>query len=121
MKAHSKETIDRNTVTYFVEKSTAMIRKLVTGKGDAISRLREVETEICFLLAFDVPPHLEKLKHEIQKYVFKYEEFSINGLIKRTSFQNSIATIRNSTASKIIDCLYTLHTEMTIFRDNIKN
>ncbi|HMJ47471.1 MAG TPA: hypothetical protein VK498_09080 [Ferruginibacter sp.] len=98
--------------TYFFEKSSTLINKLITGGGDAKARLKGAEFEIDFLLASNVPEHLKELKEKIKWSVYKYEAIEHNGKINISSFQMSISGIRNSTAAKIIADIYSLHLQV---------
>ena len=62
-----------NTISFtsFFKKSSSLIQKLNVGQGDAKSRLRDAEFDLSFLLSFDVPEHLDTLKGEIKKSIFK--------------------------------------------------
>ena len=109
---------ETKSFTYFLEKSSALIGKLIIGQGDAKRRLRDAEFELTFLLSFEVPEHLEKLKQKIFKSVSKNPALKLNDKVYMTSFQNSISSIRNSTASKILDDIYSLHLQVVWYRDD---
>jgi hypothetical protein len=112
-----------NTKSYtdFLEKSSALIHKLIIGQGDAKSRLGDSEFELTFLLSFDVPEHLKKLKERILKSVSKKPTLELAGKVYMTSFRNSISNIRNSTASEIIDDIYSLHLQVSWYQDEKRN
>ena len=107
-------------LTYFLEKSSTLIRKLIEGEGDAKSRLRDAEFDLYFLMSFDVPKHLEPLKEKIASKISHKPNLEFNSKVHTSSFQNSISGIRNATASKIIGDIYSLHLEMRGFRDDEK-
>jgi hypothetical protein len=112
---------DTKSFTYFLEKSSTLIHKLIISGGDARTRLRDCEFELTFLLTFDVPEHLEKLKERILKSVFKKPALELGVKVYLTSFRNSISNIRNSTASKIIDDIYLLHLQVGWYQDEKRN
>jgi hypothetical protein len=60
----SKSKSKNGEIRYILEKSSTVVYKLITGKGDARRRLRENEMELKFALLFDVPDHLKELKKE---------------------------------------------------------
>jgi hypothetical protein len=111
---------DTKSFTYFLEKSSALISKLIIGQGDAKARLRDAEFEITFLLSFYVPEHLEQLKEKIFKSVTQKPALELNDKVYMTSFQNSVSGIRNSTASKIIRDIYSLHLQVGWYGDDKK-
>ena len=81
------------------------MHNLLVGEGDARARLRENEGLIMFVLHLDVPKQFEPEQKRILKLVTKKEAFQIDDKIVVTAFKNTIFSIRNSTASKVIQQL----------------
>ena len=106
--------------SYFLEKSSAVIYKLLIGPGDAKSRLRDVEFDLTFILSFELPKEYLNLKAEIRRHLFIKRQDEIDGKVLNTSYKKSISTIRNSTASKIIEKIHLLHCQVSCYQSEIR-
>ena len=115
---HNPDIAKKTSKTYFLEKTSNLLYKLLVGKGDARSRLRENESSIMFILNIDVPDEFKKEQKKILKLLSKREAFEIDDKVLATSFQNSISGIRNSTASEIIKKISSLFHSVKCFGED---
>lgn len=103
--------------TYFLEKTSGLIRKLISGEGTAKQRLLECEIEIYFSMSANIPEDLKLKREKIFARLNKKNEIEISGKVKMTSFQHTLLYMKNKTAAKIILDIYDLYSE-TLFRRN---
>jgi len=97
---------------YFIGKSSSLIHKLCIGEGTAKQRLRECEPQIYVMLRASIPDELIPLKEKIHKNLHK--KISVGEM---TSFRHTLTSMRNSTASKIIDDIYTLYLKVMQYQE----
>jgi len=99
----------KKSYSYFIEKSSVLIHSLLIGEGTAKQRLVENELQLSFVLALEVPDDLKKIQMRILKTLSRKPALGIGDKITLTSFRHTLIYMRNSTASKIINDLYTLY------------
>lgn len=102
----------KENYSYFLEKCSALVRKLIAGEGTARERLSQCETQIYATLLCPVPKDLESTRESILKRVHKKPSVQIQDKVMITSFRNTVSSMRNSTASKIIADIYSLYDEI---------
>ena len=90
---------------YFIEKSSALIHRLLIGKGTAKQRLLENEVEVMWVLHLDIPDNLNYLRKKILIALSKKPQLGD----KMSSFRHTLIYMHNSTASKIIDNIYSIY------------
>lgn len=101
---------------YFIGKSSSVIYKLCVGEGTAKQRLIDCEIDIRRMLHASVPDELISLKEKIRQDLF-CNGFRISGETGKYSIAQSLAGKRNSTASKIIKDIWSLHDKVQAFID----
>ena len=101
---------------YFIEKSSVLIRKLISGEGTAKQRLLECEIEIILALATHIPEDLKQKRENILKSLNKKNEIKHGDKVSITSFRHTLVYMKNKTAAKIILEIYDLYSEV-LFRD----
>lgn len=101
-----------NNFNYFIGKSSSLIHKLCIGQGTAKQRLLECESYIIVMLIASIPDELIPLKEKIHTNLNKKEAIST-----MTSFRHTLIRMRNSTASKIIDDIYTLYSKVLQYQE----
>ena len=84
---------------YFLEKTSNLLYNLLVGEGDAKSRLRENELLVSYILALEIPTEFREKQKHILNLLSKKEALKIEDKIIVSSFQNSISSIKNVTAS----------------------
>lgn len=99
---------------YFLEKTSNLLYDLLIGVGDAKSRLRENEIEILYILHLDIPELLKAKQKELLTTLSKKKVSRVGGHTLTSSFQNTLSSMRNSTASKIIQKISSLYHEVKI-------
>jgi hypothetical protein len=95
---------------YFLEKASSLLYSLLVGEGDARSRLKQNEMTILFILALPVPEELKLMQKEILTALTKKGETKVGEHVLVSAFQNTITSMRNSTASNIIAKISSLYT-----------
>ncbi len=105
--------------TYFLEKSSNLIQKLIIGQGTAKQRLLDCEIEFCLAFSIPIPNDLEPIRKKIIQELNQKREIGIGDKIHLTSFQNTLYFMRNACASKIIGEIYDLYREIE-FRERYK-
>lgn len=104
--------------TYFSTKSPAVVRHLITGQGTSKQRLRECGREILLILSTPIPDDLEYFKNKILSAMNKKSgKIDSKEQFGMTSFERTLITMKNTTASKIISDFYDLYCEIKS-RDN---
>lgn len=102
--------------TYFLEKTSILVRKLISGEGTAKQRLLESEIEIILSLSTPIPEDLKSQREDILKRLNKKNEIKIADKVNMTSFRHTLTYMKNKTAAKIILDIYDLYSEV-LFRD----
>src|ERR1700749_1373599 len=101
--------------TYFVQKASMLIRKLISGQGNAKQRLLDCECDIDFVLEIEIPMDYIFKIDKIKSILYKKEEIKSGEKIKVTSFRNTIRYMRKKTASKVILDIYDLYLDVQSF------
>jgi hypothetical protein len=101
--------------TIFLEKTSTLIRKLISGEGTAKQRLLECEVE--FILSFSIPvtDEFKSRRDKILNSLNKKNVIKIDDEVRMTSFRHTLIYMKNKTAAKIIQEIYDLYTEI-LFR-----
>lgn len=102
--------------TYFIEKTSVLIRKLISGEGTAKERLLDCEVEIILALSTQIPEDLKPKRESILKRLNKKNEIRHGDIVSMTSFRHTLIYMKNKTAAKIILDIYDLYSEI-LFRD----
>ena len=105
---------------YFLEKASNLLYNLLIGEGDAKSRLRENELLISYILALDIPDELRTKQKNILTLLSKKEALKFEDKVIVSSFQNSISSMRNATASKIIKQINSLYFEVKCYGNELE-
>ena len=100
--------------TYFLEKSSSLIQKLITGQGTAKQRLMDCEIEFWLSFSIPIPTDLEPIRKNIIQELSKKKEIRIGENVHSTSYRNTLFAMRNARASKIIGDIYNLYKEVEI-------
>ncbi|HVX27222.1 MAG TPA: hypothetical protein VHB70_12815 [Parafilimonas sp.] len=108
----------QTSTRYFLEKTSNLLYELLIGEGDAKSRLRENESDVSFILNLDVPEKLKGMQREIWQRLTKKEATKFDGKVIVTSYQSTISSMRNSTASKIIAQISSLYSSVKYLSDD---
>jgi hypothetical protein len=114
--SRNKRNVVGHRSTYFIEKTSVLVRKLITGQGNAKERLRENEVNLLLCLASPLPDDLKPKRDKILKALEKKHEISHNGIVSMTAFQHTLYKMKKETASKIIGDIYDLYSEV-VFRE----
>jgi hypothetical protein len=100
---------------YFLEKTSNLLYNLLIGEGDAKSRLRDNELLVTYVLVTDIPTELRVKQKAISNLLTKKQATKFEGKTIITSYQNSISSIRNVTAAKIIKQINSLYYEVKCY------
>jgi hypothetical protein len=100
---------------YFLEKTSNLLYNLLIGEGDAKSRLRDNELLVTYVLVLDIPTELRVKQKAISNLLTKKQATKFEGKTIITSYQNSISSIRNVTAAKIIKQINSLYYEVKCY------
>jgi hypothetical protein len=100
---------------YFLEKTSNLLYNLLIGEGDAKSRLRDNELLVTYVLVLDIPTELRVKQKAISYLLTKKQATKFEGKTIITSYQNSISSIRNVTAAKIIKQINSLYYEVKCY------
>ena len=117
-KAGSK-TLTGFSYRYFLEKTSNLICNLLVAEGNAKSRLRENELLITYILVLNIPVKLKEKQQNIMALLSRKDALIFEDKIIVSSFQNSISSMRNSTASKIIKQINALYFETKCFGNDV--
>ena len=106
-----KREFNTPNFVYFLEKSAPLIRRLLIGQGNSKQRLYDCEIDFVLCLSLDIPKEVEYIRNDILKRINAKPDIFIGETVIRSSFKNSLSSIRNSTTSKIIELFYNLYLE----------
>ncbi|HLP50077.1 MAG TPA: hypothetical protein VK154_04290 [Chitinophagales bacterium] len=101
-----------DSYSYFREKSSTLISKLIAGEGNAKQRLGECEGQIFVWTLAPVPANQKQFKEDIVARLNKLPHKEFRGETIQSSFRASLSKMRNSTAAKIIADIYQLHEDV---------
>lgn len=104
---------------YFIAKTSQVIRNLISGPGNAKERLLENEVEIYLSISASIPEDLKPKREKIFSALRKKNEIKIDDTVIMSSFRNTVQSMKNKTAGKIILDIYDLYSEVR-FR-NLEN
>lgn len=102
--------------SYFLEKTSTLIRKLISGQGTAKQRLLECEVEIVLSMSTPIPDDLKPLRDKILSNLNKKNAIKVGDKLSMTSFRHTLVYMKNKTAAKITLDIYDLYSEI-LFRD----
>jgi len=98
--------------TYFIEKTSQVIRKLISAPGNAKERLLENEVEICLSISASIPEDLKPKREKIFSALRKKNEIIVGDTVVMSSYKNTVRSMKNKTAGKIILDIYDLYSEV---------
>lgn len=102
----------KSDYTYLQEKYSTLIQGLIVGEGNAKERLLENSISLHMVFGLTFPYDLEDRKSKIVKTLSKFPALIENEKIILSSYDRSIMKVRKSTASKIINDIYSLYIEL---------
>jgi hypothetical protein len=102
----------KENCTYFLEKTSTLIRKLISGEGTAKHRLLECEVEFVISFSIPIPDEFKSRRDKILNSLNKKNVIKIDNEVRITSFRHTLIYIKNKTAAKIIQEIYDLYTEI---------
>ncbi len=98
--------------TFFLEKISKEIRKLIVGQGNSKQRLMAAEVDLLLALSLPVPDDLELSRKKILKKLEKKKELVVMGEVQISSFRQTLYGMKIKTASTIIGEIYDLYSQV---------
>lgn len=101
--------MDRNLIRYTVEKTSDLIYKLISGPGDARTRLLDCNHAVWMLLHCELPEECIEVRERVKGKLLNKPEKENNKNFFNSSYFRSVVAMRNKTAGKVIGDIYYIY------------